>query len=377
MVAIASVVVHRLSTPLLRPFITAVRRADTLDSIVVEVRDDSGASGWGEAPTSWRVTGESPVSVVAAIEQVLAPAVTGLPVDDPSAVSAVLAGALVGNSSARMAVECAAYDLAAQHAGQPLWRYLGGASGDVSTDMTLSVESDAAALIGAAREHVAAGFGVLKVKIGAAGPDAALLAQLRAAVGDGVVLRVDANQAWSVEQAIATARTCAELGLGLEFIEQPVHRDDVRGLVGVARRSPIPVLADESVWTARQLRELLAVARDAGRDGTRDASHGIGAVNIKLAKAGGLCEALEIARIARENGLGVVVGCMLESHVGIAAAAALAAAVATPGPDGAPRAQDLDGGLWLRQSPVEGGIAYDGERIIVPEAPGLGITGIR
>jgi L-alanine-DL-glutamate epimerase-like enolase superfamily enzyme len=263
-----------------------------------------------------------------------------------------------------MAVDCALYDLAAQNAEQPLWRYLGGASGEVQTDMTLSVEPRTDALLAAAREHADAGFGTLKVKIGAAGPGASQLAALREAVGAATRIRVDANQAWAVEQAVDVVRQAAALGVDLEFVEQPVHRDDVTGLVAVAERLDVPVLADESVWTVRQLRELLAVGR-------------VAAVNIKLAKSGGLREALELARLARENGLGVVVGCMLESHVGIAAAAALAAAVATPDESGSPRAQDLDGGLWLAQSPVEGGLRYDGPRLLLPEAPGLGIAGIR
>ena len=363
MAHVSSVHVHRVSTKLLRPFVTAVRRADALDSIVVEVRDSDGRSGWGEAPTSWRVTGESVESVVAAVEQALAPAVVGMDVADPAATSLALAQAVVGNNSARMAVDCALYDLAAQLAGVPLWRYLGGRDGVVVTDMTLSVTSDAAALLSTAREHVAAGFGTLKIKVGAEGPSPERLRELRDAVGAGIGLRVDANQAWSVEQAVAAIEAAERLGVGLELVEQPVHRDDVRGLTEVAGRVETPVLADESVWTTRQLRELLAAGP-------------VPLVNIKLAKTGGIREALAVAELARANGVGVLVGCMLESHVGISAAASVAAAVATPDADGEARAQDLDGGLWLAGSPVTGGAVYDRSRILLPDAPGLGIAGL-
>ncbi len=149
-------------------------------------------------------------------------------------------------------------------------------------------------------------------------------------------------------------------GLDLEFVEQPTARDDIRGLVEVASRVRLPIMADESVWTRRQLLELLAVGR-------------VGYVNIKLAKTGGLREALALAELAREHGLGVVVGCMLESHVGITAAASLATALAGGGHR---MAHDLDGGLWLASSPVVGGARYDGPRITLADVPGFGIAGL-
>src|SRR5258708_2270271 len=103
-----------------------VRVAHEVDAVLVEVRDSDGRSGWGEAQTSWRVTGESAASVTAAVEGPLGAAVVGLSADDPAEASAALERAVVRNSSARMAVECAVYDLAARAAGVPLFRYLGG-----------------------------------------------------------------------------------------------------------------------------------------------------------------------------------------------------------------------------------------------------------
>jgi L-alanine-DL-glutamate epimerase-like enolase superfamily enzyme len=120
-------------------------------------------------------------------------------------------------------------------------------------------------------------------------------------------------------------------------------------------------MADESVWTRRQLLELLALGR-------------VGYVNIKLAKTGGMREALALAELARAHDLAVVVGCMLESHVGISAAASFAAAVSGAG---AAAVNDLDGGLWFAESPVSGGARYEGPRIVLPDAPGFGITGLR
>lgn len=362
---IHSVTLHHRTIPLTRPFITAVRRTDAVDAMIVEVRDTDGRSGWGEAPTSWRVTGESRESVRAAIEGPLTDAVRGFPVDDPAGASDALARAVVRNSSARMAVECAVYDVAARAAELPLSRYLGGTGGTVVTDMTLSAAAnadEAAERVRQAVEHAENGFTTLKVKTGAGADDARLVADVRAAVGDGVRLRVDANQGWCPETAIAIVRGWEDAGTGVELVEQPVHRDDIEGLAYVTAHTSTPIVADEAVWRRRHLAELL----------TRNAVSGI---NIKLAKTGGLREALALGRMAEENGVDVFVGCMSESHVGIASAAAVASALGTRGR--LIGAQDLDAGLWLTESPVTGGVHYDAEAIALPDRPGTGITGLR
>jgi L-Ala-D/L-Glu epimerase len=357
---VISVHVHRVSARLVRPFVTAVRRADSAEFVIAELCDSEGRCGWGEAPTSWRVTGESFQSVRAVIEDVLGPSIEGMPTNDPEAISIAIERAVVGNSAARMALDCAAYDLAAQQAGLPLWRYLSGTRGEVRTDMTLSASTDTAELVQAALEHCGAGFTALKLKVAAGADTAGQLAAVREAVGPGVALRVDANQAWGVDQAVRVIVDLAERGLGVEFVEQPTAREDVRGLVDVARRVNVPLMADESVWTRRQLLELLAVGR-------------VDFLNIKLAKTGGLREALALAELARAHGVAIVVGCMLESHVGISAAASFAAAIS----GGAPAVHDLDGGVWFAESPVAGGARYEGPRIVLCDAPGLGITGLR
>jgi L-alanine-DL-glutamate epimerase-like enolase superfamily enzyme len=249
-------------------------------------------------------------------------------------------------------------------AGVPLFRYLGGQAAALRTDMTLSAaatEAEARELVRTAAGQVAAGFGTLKVKTGAGFDDVAVLTAVRRAVGPGVTLRADANQGWTPRQEVAIIGACEDAGVGLELVEQPVHRDDLEGLAFVTASVATPVLADESVWTRRDLREVV---------NRRAAS----LVNIKLAKTGGLQEALALARLAGECGVGVLIGCMSETHVGIAAAAALASALA--GADGAAMPQDLDGGLWLTASPVDGGIAYEGESITLPEVPGTGIRGL-
>jgi len=343
-----------------------VRRATAIDIVLVEARDSDGRSGWGEAPTSWRVTGESRQSVTAAVEGPLTEAALGADTDDPLGTSSLLSRSLVRNSAARMAVDCALYDLAAQASGVPLYRYLGGDTGEVRTDMTLSAglrSEDDDALVATALQHRDAGFGTLKVKVGAGGDDVSLLRRVRAELGADVALRVDANQGWSAEQAVSVISAWEDSGLGIEMVEQPVAMDDLDALEFVTLHVNTPILADESVWTTRDLKE---VVRRQAAD----------MVNVKLAKTGGLSEALRMAQVARQNGVTLVVGCMMESHVGISAAASLACAFESTGVSARGSAHDLDAGLWFMRSPVTGGVAYERDVVRLGDAAGLGISAL-
>ena len=224
--------------------------------------------------------------------------------------------------------------------------------------MTLSAAAPEE-LLARACEHLQQGFTTIKVKVAGAASDARALVLLRRELGDEVVLRVDANQAWDVQEAVAMIRGWERAGVGLQLVEQPVAAGDVEGLAAVRAAVDTRVLADEAVWDTR---DLLEVLRCSAADD----------VNIKLAKTGGLSEALAMVDIARGAGLGVVVGCMMESHVAVAASAALATTldVTTSG------AQDLDAGLWLSASPVTGGLTYRGRVLEAMTAPGLGIGGL-
>jgi L-alanine-DL-glutamate epimerase-like enolase superfamily enzyme len=362
---IERVTIHQRAIPLKRPFVTAVRTAYEVNALLVEVRDSDGRSGWGEAPTSWRVTGESIESVTAAVSGPLTEVVVGMSSADPEESSKAMERAVVGNPSARMALDCALYDLAARVAGVPLFRFLGASAADVRTDMTLSAvitDPEIDSLCRTAVEFTNSGFGTLKVKMGAGGNDVKALIEVRRAIGADVVLRVDANQAWARDDAVAKIRSFEDADIGVEYVEQPVGRDDIEGLAYVTSRVETPVMADESVWSRRELREVIR-------------SRAADMINIKLAKCGGLREALGLLNMSRENDVDVVAGCMAESHVGIAAGAALASVI-----DSSARANvrphDLDGGLLLTHSPVVGGVMYHGERVQLSEMPGTGIVGL-
>ena len=353
---IVDIAVRRFSAPLVQPFVTARRRATSLEGVLVSLRDDDGRVGWGEAATSWAVTGESAESVRAVVEGPIAEILRGADADDPGLVASI-ADAVVGNSAARAAVDTARWDLVAQRLDRPLARALGGDATPlaVRTDLTLSV-APVRELLDAAR--AGASFEALKVKVGpdaVASRDAVL--SLRRELGATVRLRVDVNQGWSAQEAIAVIRHWEDAGADIEWVEQPTRAGDLAALASVTAATRTPILADEGVWDLDDLSALIDLrAADA--------------INIKLAKCAGLTAALELARRAESAGIGVVVGTMLESAVGTAAGASVAAAVA-------PHAiHDLDGGLLTAASPVLGGPTSFGPTIELLDSPGLGIRGL-
>ena len=354
---ISAVRTHRITAPLHTPFVTALRTATTVESLVVEVVDSDGRSGFGEAPQVWQVTGASVDGSRACVEQILKPLLTGRDPDDLNARCAEVHRAVAGNEAARAAVDTALHDLAARRLGVPLVRLLGGTSLRVPTDVTLAA-GDAATMADAARRRRAEGFTVLKLKVGAdATGDLDRVRAVRAAAGPGVRIRLDANQGWTPRQAVNTIRAMEDAGLDLELVEQPVAAWDLAGLAWVSDRVQVPICADESVFGVRDLVEVI----------TRRAAD---LVNVKLAKCGGLSAARTLLELAAANGVGTMVGTMMETHVGVGAAAALAAA------HGTGAVSDLDAAWWLAWSPIRGGARYEEATVVLADVPGSGVQSV-
>jgi L-Ala-D/L-Glu epimerase len=364
----ASVTCARLSVPLHTPFVTALRRTTTTDTVVVRVADSEGATGWGEAPQVWQVTGESLAGATACLEQMLAPVVVDRDVADWSEVLAGVQSAVARNFGAKAALDTAVRDLAARRAGQTLPAFLrahgpGAASGTgvvaypavLRTDVTLSAGS-AEDLATAAVQRVADGFSTLKMKVGTdAATDVARVRAVREAVGPEVTIRLDANQGWTPEEAVSVIRALEHANLGVELVEQPVPGEDVEGLAAVRSRVGLPVMADEALYSLLDLDRIIRLrAADL--------------VNVKLAKCGSLGVALEQLRRATEAGLGTMVGSMMETTIGVGAIAAVAAAHPTSAVD------DLDAAWWGAASPVVGGVAYEGDRLVLSSANGSGVA---
>lgn len=352
---IAAVRTHRLSAPLHTPFVTALRRATTVDTLAVEVVDSDGRSGFGEAPQVWQVTGASVAGAEACVQGVFAPLLRGRDPDDLVACCRLVQRAAAGNEAAKAAIEVALHDLAARRLGVPLVRLLGGSALRVPTDITLSA-GDAASLGMAAKQRTAEGFGVLKVKVGTdAAGDVARVRAVREAVGPAATIRLDANQGWTPREAVRVIRAVEDAGLDVELVEQPVPHWDLDGLAWVSDRVDLPILADEAVYGPR---DLVAVIRRRAAD----------MVNVKLAKCGGLTAARTLLELAEAHEMGTVVGSMMESGIGIGAAASLVAAYGTTA------VSDLDAAWWLAWSPVRGGVRYDGAAVVLPDEPGLGVN---
>lgn len=328
-------------------FATALRSVTHADDIVLRIETDAGVVGWGEAPPTPQITGETHETLRAAIPEQLG-AIEGVDLLDRDEVARRLEFAVPGNTSARAAVDIAVHDAVARSLGVPLVVLLGGLPKTLVTDLTISLDSPEA-MAAAAAESV--GFDLLKVKLGG---DVALdVARLRAVAEAAPHARLlaDANQAWTADQAIAWL---ARVGVPVELLEQPVPADDLAGLRQVTHATDVPVLADEAVFTPLQAM-LVAVRRAAD------------IVNVKLMKAGGLRGAERIAAVAEAGDLGLFVGSMLESRIAVSAAAHFAAA------HGSVVGVDLDGPLLCASDPVVGGVRFEGQRLTIPDAPGLGI----
>jgi L-alanine-DL-glutamate epimerase-like enolase superfamily enzyme len=350
-VTIAAVRTHRISAPLHTPFVTALRRTTTAESLIVEIVDSDGRRGFGEAPQVWQVTGASIAGSQACVEEMFAPILLGADPDDLAGLCRRVAKAVVGNESAKSAADIALHDLAARRLGIPLARLLGGTNLKVETDVTLSA-GEVDGLIAAAKQRIADGFTVLKLKVGTdAAGDLARIRAVCEAAGPQARVRLDANQGWTPREAVRIINAMDDLPI--ELVEQPVKREDLDGLAHVTQHTSIPILADETVFTVRELTEVIK----------RRAAD---MVNVKLAKCGGLTNARTLLELARAHDMGTCVGSMMETAIGIGAAASLVAAQPTT------LVSDLDAAWWLASSPIQGGPVYDGGVLTLPSEPGLG-----
>jgi L-alanine-DL-glutamate epimerase-like enolase superfamily enzyme len=324
------------------PFVIARGGATEHRLIRVRISDDDGHEGWGEAAPN-RFYGETPDTALAALAR-LAPIVESCDAWALEDVEDELNRALRFNGSVKSAISAALHDLAGKRLGVPLYRLWGldPAKAPLSS-FTIAIAASDDEL----RQRVAqaAEYPVLKVKLGT-DHDTRIIRTVRQAAPDKI-LRVDANAAWTAKGALRMMDVL--LACGVEYVEQPLPPHDLDGLRFVRDRSPLPLFADESCIVATDIPRLAGVV-----DG----------INIKLSKCGGLREALKMIATARAHGMLVMAGCMIETSLGITAAAHFA-----PLLDHA----DFDGAALLADDPYRGATIAGG-RIEIPSGPGLGVT---
>jgi L-Ala-D/L-Glu epimerase len=321
--------------PLAEPFVIARDTTEVAEVAWVELEHD-GVRGYGEAAPIERYD-ESAESAAAYLEEA-----AGSLGDDPFALDEIFGRLPEGELAARAALDAALHDLCGKLTGLPVWRLLGLRRVGPPTTWTIGLgEPDEMA----AKAERIEGFEGLKLKLGGRdGKDVGRVAAVRE-VWPGPI-RVDVNEYWSVDEALQSLPRLAELGV--DYCEQPLAAGDPAGAV-VKAASPIPIYVDEDCHT---LADVPACAERA---------HGI---NIKLAKSGGIREAVRMAHAARALRLGVMLGCMVESGLGIAAGASIASLCDHI---------DLDGNLLLATDPWPGIELVDGVQLPSTE-PGLGVT---
>jgi L-Ala-D/L-Glu epimerase / N-acetyl-D-glutamate racemase len=348
-----------LRVPLKTPFKTALRTVDAVEDIVVMINTDTGHVGYGEAPATAVITGDTHGSIVEAIRHYISPRLIGADVANLNHITQLIQGAMEKNSSAKAAVEIAVYDLFGQLYNAPLYRLLGGGDPVITTDITISVDT-IDKMVADSIDAVERGFDSLKIKVGKdIGVDVERVKAIYAAVEGRALLRLDANQGWTAKQAVYALNLLEDAGVRLELVEQPVKAQDLDGMKYVTERVQTPIMADESVFGPTEVVELIRMrAADI--------------INIKLMKTAGLSNAIRIADICAMYQIECMIGCMLETSISVAAAVHLAVAKSN-----VITKVDLDGPSLCAFNPVDGGVIFRESEITVTDAPGLGIREIR
>ncbi|WCJ21922.1 L-Ala-D/L-amino acid epimerase [Euphorbia peplus] len=333
-----------LNVPLISPFTIASSRVDKVENVAIRVELRNGCVGWGEAPILPHVTAEDqPFAMLKAREacdliRSCPPMALGSLLDK---IGVVLPGHEF--ASVRAGVEMALIDAAANRVGIPLWRLFGGASNSITTDITIPIVSPAEAAE-LASKYRRQGFKTLKLKVGKnLEDDIQVLKAIRVAYPDCSFI-LDANEGYKPDEAIQVLEKLHEMQVTPILFEQPVHRDNWEGLGYVTKiakgKYGVSVAADES---CRGLSDVKKIAEGNLAD----------VINIKLAKVG-VVAALEIIEAARDSGLDLMIGGMVETRLAMGFAGHLAAGL------GCFKFIDLDTPLLMSEDPVLGGYEVTG-----------------
>ncbi|MEJ0103005.1 MAG: dipeptide epimerase [Bacteroidota bacterium] len=349
---ITQIELYKLFVPLKEPFVISLGPVYNAENVLVVIRTNQGITGYGECSPFMSINGESAdtgMVVGRYFAKVLIDKNPLLIEDHIAAMDKII----YGNSSIKSAFDIALYDIASQQAGVPLYKFIGGDKNKtIITDYTVSI-GDPGKMAADAVKIKKEGYPAIKIKLGKNGEmDVLRIKAIREAVGDEIPLRIDANQGWDIEEAIATLKALAQFNI--QHCEEPIARWAFMQLSRVRRESPIPVMSDESCGDEHDAERLIQL-------GACDY------MNIKLGKSGGLFKALKMVTLAEAANIHLQVGAFMESRLAMTAFAHFS--LCSP----AIVHYDFDTALMFSEDPVSGGIVYKENGVIeVPEIPGLG-----
>lgn len=350
--SISQIEIYEMTIPLKSPFVISLGPITHAENTIIRIHTDAGIYGTGECSPFPTIHGETQAGNQA-VAKVLAPLWIG---KDPLAIEDrldELERAIAFNPCIKSAFDMALYDLKAKYCQMPLYQLLGGSNTKaMETDMTVGL-GNPEKMAKEARSFIAEGFTNIKIKLGGTtAEDVARISAIREAIGSKIPLRIDANQAWSVDTAIHTLRALQRFDI--EHCEAPIPRWNAHQLSTVSAKSPIPIMADEALFNQHDANRLIQW-------------NAVDYFNIKLSKSGGIRNAIRIATLAQAAGIQCQVGCFSETRLGISALAHYSLAFANI------IHFDMDSPLMHSEDPISGGISYSkGGIVLVPDLPGIG-----
>ena len=334
------------------PFVIANETTEVADNIFIRLETETGIVGWG-CSTPDTVTSETKETVLRNFE-VAKRLVVGF---DPTRINLLnfaLDTEIVGNSSLKAGINMALYDIIGKMAGMPLFKLLGGYRERIATSVTIGLNSTELMVL-KAQQIVSNGFKIIKIKCGIdVEQDIENILAIREEVGSTIKLRLDANEGYSVEDALRIVKVLEKKGVAIEILEQPTKANYLYSLKDVAHQCSVPIMADETALTLR--------------DSVKLVKHEIAdMINIKLMKIGGITNAIKANALAELAEVPVMVGCMNESMAAMSAAVHFACAFRNV------RYADLDSALDFVSDVTKGGARYEDGYVIPSEKPGLGV----
>lgn len=351
---ISQVEIYKLRIPLIEPFITSLAYETHIENVIVVIRTENGITGFGECSPYMPVNGES-MDTCFIVGQYFARILKGKNALKLPELLLAMDRLIYANTSIKSAFDIALHDIIGQHKEVPVYKLYGGKNNkELVTDYTVSLD-EPGKMAADALKIKNSGYPSIKVKLGASGKkDVERIKMIRKAVGDDIPLRIDANQGWTVKEAIDTLNSLDKYGI--EHCEEPIAKWNYMRLRKIKKNSPIPIMADEScgdVHDAERLVKLKACDM----------------FNIKVGKAGGVFNGFEIVKVGDKANIPMQVGAFLESRLGMTASAHLALCSKNI------VHCDFDTPLMFSEDIVSGGLTYHDQGVMkVPDTPGLGAS---